>query len=320
MELYRESKPMEKGSAELLYQAWNAKMPDHKTTKVALTTRVSRIRRGQGLSRLNLVEPDSRGVATLTGTWEGGVRAQGQKEPDQVQAGTGQNGELFRGPVETPTHDHPSPRISGNDHLMQLLGKAKDVCLPKKPGDFADRKPCGVVRFNHVDTTLLQEEANDWVEKEWQEGPWSAWHLNCLVYSVAMAVKGKTTYKSQPFNQGRKSDNQKSSKRERGHISDWKAKGLRFRRLLAWVDVEIAHQQSNNPMTKRQKVLRRKLRREFHSLNLNVLIRTREQTPGKLRVWTLQERRSAERRKFQEKTPLEYPKEVPDEWQCSNLQ
>ena len=70
MELYRESKPMEKGSAERLYQAWNAKMPDHKTTKVALTTRVSRIPRGQGLSRLNLVEPDSHGVATLTGTVE----------------------------------------------------------------------------------------------------------------------------------------------------------------------------------------------------------------------------------------------------------
>ena len=29
MELYRESKPMEKGYAEWLYQAWNAKMPDH---------------------------------------------------------------------------------------------------------------------------------------------------------------------------------------------------------------------------------------------------------------------------------------------------
>ena len=53
-------------------------------------------------------------------------------------------------------------------------------------------------------------------------------------------------------------------------------------------------------MTKRQKVVQRKLRREFHSLNLNVLIRAREQILGKLRVWTLQERRTAERRKFQE--------------------
>ena len=177
---------------------------------------------------------------------------------------------------------------------MQLLGKPKDACLRKKPGDFADRKPCGAVRFNHVDAVLLQE-ANDWVEKEWQEGPWSAWHLNWLVYSVAMAVRGKTTNESQPCNHGRKSDNQMSSKRQGDHISDRKAKGLRFRRLLAWLDVEIARQQSNNPMTKHQTVLQRKLRREFHSLNLNVLIRTREQTPGKLRVWTLQERRSAER-------------------------
>ena len=55
------------------YQAWNAAMPDHKTTKVALTTRFNRIRIGQGPSRLNLVEPDSRGVATLTGTLEEGV-------------------------------------------------------------------------------------------------------------------------------------------------------------------------------------------------------------------------------------------------------
>ena len=37
----------------------------------------------------------------------------------------------------------------------------------------------------------LLQEANDWVEKEWQEGPRSAWHLNYLVYSVAVAVRGK---------------------------------------------------------------------------------------------------------------------------------
>ena len=116
--------------------------------------------------------------------------------------------------------------------------------------------------------------------------------------------EGKTTNELQPCNQGRKSDNQKSSKRQRGHISDWKAKGLKFRRLLAWLDVEIACQQNKNPMTKRQKVFRRKLRKEFHSLNLNVLIRARVHTLGKLRVWTLQERRSAERRKFQEQNHL----------------
>ena len=102
MELYRESKLMEKGYAERLYKAWNAKMPDHKTTKVALITRVSRIRRGQCLLRLNLVEPDSHGVATLTGTAEVGVRAKGEEEPDQVQAGTGQNGELFTGLLKLP--------------------------------------------------------------------------------------------------------------------------------------------------------------------------------------------------------------------------
>ena len=160
-----------------------------------------------------------------------------------------------------------------------------------------------MVQFNHVDTALLQE-ANDWVEKDWQEGSRLPWHLNCLVYSVAMDVRVKTTYELQPCNQERKSDNQKGSKRQEGHISDRKAKGLRFRRLLAWLDVEIVRQQNNNPMTKRQKVLRRKLWREFHSLNLNVMIRAREQTMGKLRVWTLQERRSAERRKFQEQNHL----------------
>ena len=143
MELYRESKPMEKGYTERLYQAWNAKMPDHKTTKVALTTRISRIRRGQGLSRLNLVEPDSCGLVTLTGTVEEGVGAQGQDKLHQVQAVTEQNGELPAAPVETPVNDHPSPRTSGNDQLMQLLGKAKDACLRKKPGDFSDRNPVG---------------------------------------------------------------------------------------------------------------------------------------------------------------------------------
>ena len=246
MELYRESKPMEKGYAEQLYQAWNTAKPDHKTTKVALTARVGRIRRGQGLLRLNLVESDSCCVATLTWTMEEGVGAQGQEELHQVQAGAEQNGKLPTSPVETPTHDHPSPRTSVNDHLMQLLGKAKDARLRKKAGDFSDRKPFGVVRFNYVDPALLQE-ANDWVEKEWQEGPRLAWHLNCLVYSVAMAVRGKTTNESQPCNQGRKSDNQKGSKRQEGHVSDRKAKGLRFRRLLAWLDAEIACLQNNIP-------------------------------------------------------------------------
>ena len=84
MELYLESKPMEKGYAELLSQSWYAAMPDHKTTEVALTARVFRILRGQCLSRLNLVESDSCGVATLTGTEEEGVRTQGQEELHQV--------------------------------------------------------------------------------------------------------------------------------------------------------------------------------------------------------------------------------------------
>ena len=47
----------------------------------------------------------------------------------QVQAVTEQNGEPPASPSETPTNDHPSPRTSGNDQLMQLLGKAKDACL-----------------------------------------------------------------------------------------------------------------------------------------------------------------------------------------------
>ena len=108
MELYQESKAMEKGYAKQLYQAWNAAMPDHKTTKVALTASVSRIQRGQGLSRLNLVEPDSCGVATLTRTVKEGVGAQGQEELHQVQAGTEQSGELSAGPVEPPTRSSHS--------------------------------------------------------------------------------------------------------------------------------------------------------------------------------------------------------------------
>ena len=87
MELYRESKPMEKGYAERFYQAWNSKMLDHKNTTVALTTRVSRIRRGQCLSRLNLVEPDSRGVTTLTGTVEEGVKPRDRKSLTKLRLG-----------------------------------------------------------------------------------------------------------------------------------------------------------------------------------------------------------------------------------------
>ena len=71
---------MEKGYAEQLYQTWNAAMPDHASTKVALTARVGRIRQGKSLARLNFVEPDSRGVAALTGTEEECVGAQVQEE------------------------------------------------------------------------------------------------------------------------------------------------------------------------------------------------------------------------------------------------
>ena len=51
------------------------------------------------------MEPDARGVATLSRTVEKGVRAQGKEDLHQVQAGTEQNHKLFIGPVETPTHD-----------------------------------------------------------------------------------------------------------------------------------------------------------------------------------------------------------------------
>ena len=68
-----------------------------------------------------------------------------------------------------------------------------------------------------------------------------------------MAVRVKTTTESQPYNQGRKLDNQKGRKSQEAHISDRKAKGLRFRRLLAWWDIEIVRQRNNNCMTKARK-------------------------------------------------------------------
>ena len=42
------------------------------------------------------------------------------------------NGELSTDPAESRTHDtDASPRTSGNDLFVQLLGKAKDACLQK---------------------------------------------------------------------------------------------------------------------------------------------------------------------------------------------
>ena len=122
---------MEKGYAKRFYQAWNAAMLDHVATKVALTTRVGRIRRGKGLSRLNLVEPDSHGVAALTGTEKECVEAQEREELHQVQSERAEpSDELCTGPAETCTHDiDPSPRTSGKDLFMQLLGKAMEACL-----------------------------------------------------------------------------------------------------------------------------------------------------------------------------------------------
>ena len=58
------------------------------------------------------MEPDSRGLATLTETVEEGVGAQGQGEFRQVQAGTEQNGEPPAAPAKTPPNDHPRPNPS----------------------------------------------------------------------------------------------------------------------------------------------------------------------------------------------------------------
>ena len=64
--------------------------------------RLGRIRRGQGLSRLNLVEPEPHGVAALTGTEEGCMEAQEQKKLHQVQTERDErNGEICTDPAES---------------------------------------------------------------------------------------------------------------------------------------------------------------------------------------------------------------------------
>ena len=129
---------MVKGYTKQLYQAWKAAIPDHVTSKLALTVRMGRIQGGKGLPRLNFEKPNSRGVATLTETVEEYMGTQEQGELHHVHTERAeQSGELCTDPAETRTHDiDPSPRTSGND-LFIILGKAKDACLRKTPGDFS---------------------------------------------------------------------------------------------------------------------------------------------------------------------------------------
>ena len=84
----------------------------------------------------------------------------------------------------------------------------------------------------------------------------------------------------------------------RGYKGDEKC--LRFRQLIAWLDVEITRQTQNAKATPRQRWIRRQLRREFHTLDLKRLLSNREETLGKLRVWKTQDKRKREQREFVE--------------------
>ena len=119
---------------------------------------------------------------------------------------------------------------------------------------------------------------------QWMRGvkPKTPWEINCMVYAAASILRPQKSPKSEVPAQGRKE------------------KCLRFRRLIAWLDVEITRQKQNAKATSRQRWIRRQLRREFHTLDLKRLVSNREQTLGKLRVWKTQEKRKREQREFVE--------------------
>ena len=85
---------------------------------------------------------------------------------------------------------------------------------------------------------------------------------------------------------------------------------MRFRRLIAWLDVEITRQKQNAKATSRQRWIRQQLRREFHTLDLKHLVSNCEQTLGKVRVWKTQEKRKREQREFVEVNNLWAASEV----------
>ena len=104
-----------------------------------------------------------------------------------------------------------------------------------------------------------------------------------MVYAAASILQPQKSPESAPQVQGRR-----------------KEKCLRFRRLIAWLDVEITRQKQNAKATPRQRWIRRQLRREFHTLDLKRLLSNCEETLGKLRVWKTQEKRKREQREFVE--------------------
>ena len=149
---------------------------------------------------------------------------------------------------------------------------------------------------------------------QWMRGvkPKTPWEVNCMAYAAA-SIPQPQSPESASLKRGRKE------------------KCLRFRRLIAWLDVEMARQKQNAKAIPRKRWIRRQIRREFHTLALKRLLSNREETLGKLRVWKTQEKRKKDKREFVEVNNLwaaqrkflfdrsHLPQEVPEKAQLEEF-
>lgn len=120
--------------------------------------------------------------------------------------------------------------------------------------------------------------ASQLFEEEWLAGEKNDRRLNALVYGLTKIFRQKP--------KGSQSQKEKDLKFE--------AKGKKFRRLLAWLDMELRRQA---PPTRRQAQIRKELLKQFGSLSKSKITEAREKTYFKLKIWSKKARLIAKSRK-----------------------
>ena len=283
MELYeRSNSDPSRGCARRLLEAWTLTYPEYSTTSNALMKRVRLIKSRPETAQSS--NSDSQATAEVeesslpNSPVPRGSREAGEGGPNITTSAVGTDGD----PVGVP----PEPQ-----------GESEEESMDSDPDlDEIVRKVDHHYRQLLRDTNLRGRRSTKWAGvrvdgrqraaiNQWMRGvkPKTPWEVNCMVYAAASILRPQKSPESASHVQGKR-----------------KEKCLRFRRLIAWLDVEIARQKQNAKATPRQRWIRRQLRREFHTLALKRLLSNREETLGKLRVWKTQEKRKREKREFVE--------------------
>ena len=280
MELYeRSNADPSRGCARRLLEAWTLTYPEYSTTSNALMKRVRLIKSRPVTTQM----PNSDSLATA-----------------EVEESSLPNPPVPRGPEAGGSG--PNITTSAVGATRDPVGSSPQGEPEEEPVDSSPDLDELVKQVVHHYRKLLREtnlrgrRSTKWpgvrvdgrqraAINQWMRGvkPKTPWEVNCMVYAAASILRPQKSPESVSQVQGQR-----------------KEKCLHFRRLIAWLDVEIACQKQNAKATPRQRWIRRQLHREFHTLALKRLLSNREETLGKLRIWKTQEKRKREKREFVE--------------------